>query len=227
MTRTKAKSLLFAAWVSCAILVGAGAAAQDAQMDAPSPGFEEVLATCSTCHGTDGMGNPALNAPRLAGQNERYLAEQMIHFANGLRGQHPDDLIGYTMVPWVAELDEATILELAAHFADYDKPVLVPDPDPSEDTAVSRGMVFFNGNCLACHASPAKGADAIYVPNLAILDGAYLKRQLIAYRNGWRGGEGASTRAAGMRQLAFQFSDERTIDDVVAYLGTAKEVPEE
>ena len=180
------------------------------------PSLNETLSTCVSCHGENGVGT--LAAPRLAGQNERYLREQMEHFKNGLRGQHPDDAMGQSMVEWVADLDTARIAALAAHFSALEKPRLGADPAAGADTPAARGMVFFQNNCQSCHASRHKGADSIYVPNVAILDAEYLKRQIDGYRQGWRGGQEASSRAKSMRQMAYQFTDDRTVDDVVAYL---------
>ncbi|MEE4661085.1 MAG: c-type cytochrome, partial [Halieaceae bacterium] len=53
--------------------------------------------TCIACHGADGAGNPALNAPALAGQDAAYLARQITHFKAGVRGSDPRDTIGRQM----------------------------------------------------------------------------------------------------------------------------------
>ena len=45
-------------------------------------------ALCGTCHGQNGKGNinPAMPAPRLAGQADFYIVEQLKNFKNGHRG---------------------------------------------------------------------------------------------------------------------------------------------
>jgi cytochrome c oxidase subunit 2 len=49
------------------------------------------------CHGGDGMGRQALNAPRIAGSSDWYLARQLQYFKDGVRGSHPDDFYGFQM----------------------------------------------------------------------------------------------------------------------------------
>jgi cytochrome c oxidase subunit 2 len=52
---------------------------------------------CAYCHGGDGMGRQALNAPRLAGSSDWYLARQLENFKEGVRGAHQKDYYGYQM----------------------------------------------------------------------------------------------------------------------------------
>ena len=52
---------------------------------------------CGGCHGPAAEGNAALNAPRLAGTDDWYLARQFENFRSGLRGSHPDDRFGAQM----------------------------------------------------------------------------------------------------------------------------------
>lgn len=59
---------------------------------------------CAACHGPDGMGNEALNAPRLAGQHDWYLKRQLQAYKSGLRGTHPKDTFGAQMRPMAMTL---------------------------------------------------------------------------------------------------------------------------
>jgi cytochrome c oxidase subunit 2 len=54
--------------------------------------------TCGTCHGADGRGMQATNAPRLKGMSDWYLVTQLKNFKQGIRGAHPKDLYGPQMV---------------------------------------------------------------------------------------------------------------------------------
>lgn len=54
-------------------------------------------AICAACHGADGKGNEALNAPRLVGVDDWYLIDQYKNFRDGLRGDHKDDTFGSQM----------------------------------------------------------------------------------------------------------------------------------
>jgi len=58
---------------------------------------EAHYVACGICHGQQGEGNPGLNAPRLAGQNDWYLKRQLQNFSDGTRGLHPQDLYGRQM----------------------------------------------------------------------------------------------------------------------------------
>lgn len=52
---------------------------------------------CGACHGGKAEGNPALNAPRLAGLDAAYLKRQFAHFRDGVRGTNPQDVPGRQM----------------------------------------------------------------------------------------------------------------------------------
>jgi cytochrome c oxidase subunit II len=67
-------------------------------------------ATCAACHGSDGRGIQAMNAPRLAGMSDWYLVTQLNNFKQGIRGAHPEDMYGPQMASMAAILadDQAT-----------------------------------------------------------------------------------------------------------------------
>jgi cytochrome c oxidase subunit 2 len=52
---------------------------------------------CGACHGGKAEGNPALQAPRLAGLDAAYIKRQFAHFRAGLRGTDPRDAPGRQM----------------------------------------------------------------------------------------------------------------------------------
>ena len=67
----------------------------------PSPvtenGRNYFNAICSACHGSNGFGNEALAAPRLAGLPAAYAARQFAAFKSGRRGAQPGDRFGAQM----------------------------------------------------------------------------------------------------------------------------------
>jgi cytochrome c oxidase subunit 2 len=71
---------------------------------------------CAYCHGKDGMGNQAVNAPRYAGMSDWYLVRQLQNFKSGVRGAHPQDYYGMQMgfMGRILEDDEA-INDLVAY----------------------------------------------------------------------------------------------------------------
>ena len=58
----------------------------------------DLYANCAVCHGADGEGIWALNAPALAGQSDWYLVTQLRNFREEIRGAHPMDLYGDQMM---------------------------------------------------------------------------------------------------------------------------------
>ena len=52
---------------------------------------------CAYCHGGDGMGIQAMNAPRAAGMSDWYMARQLQNFKDDVRGGHPQDYNGKQM----------------------------------------------------------------------------------------------------------------------------------
>ena len=58
-----------------------------------------AYALCVACHGANGEGNKALNAPRLSGQHDWYTVRQLQNFKAGIRGAHAKDIYGQQMRP--------------------------------------------------------------------------------------------------------------------------------
>jgi cytochrome c oxidase subunit 2 len=71
---------------------------------------QKLYVTCGACHGADGRGMQATNAPRLAGMSDWYLVTQLKNFKQGIRGAHPKDMYGPQMALMAAILadDQAT-----------------------------------------------------------------------------------------------------------------------
>lgn len=73
-------------------------------------------AVCGSCHGPNGEGMEALNAPKIAGQQEWYTIRQLQNFKNGVRGTDPKDTFGMQMAPMAATLPtEQAIEDVAAY----------------------------------------------------------------------------------------------------------------
>jgi cytochrome c oxidase subunit 2 len=72
--------------------------------------------TCGACHGAKAQGNYALQAPRLAGQDDWYLKRQLENFRRGVRGAHEGDTYGHQMVLMARALqNEQSIDDLLAY----------------------------------------------------------------------------------------------------------------
>ena len=70
---------------------------------------KSLYAACGACHGADGKGNQALNAPPIGLLQSWYIERQLHKFRNGIRGAHPDDTTGQQMAPMAKTIpnDEA------------------------------------------------------------------------------------------------------------------------
>ena len=67
---------------------------------------EELYETCRNCHGSEGQGIWAMNAPRAAGMDDWYIAAQLRNFRDGIRGAHEDDPYGRQMAQIAQMLDD-------------------------------------------------------------------------------------------------------------------------
>ena len=57
-----------------------------------------LFSNCAYCHGDNGEGKFALNAPKLAGLQPWYLKRQINNYQQSIRGAHPQDLYGNQMI---------------------------------------------------------------------------------------------------------------------------------
>ncbi|WP_424126671.1 c-type cytochrome [Roseiarcus sp.] len=65
--------------------------------------------TCAVCHGIDGLAKIP-DAPNLAGQNERYLIEQLSAFQAGIRNNEMMSIV-------IKDLSQTDIEDLAAYYS--------------------------------------------------------------------------------------------------------------
>ena len=182
---------------------------------AADPGAGKALyAPCAACHGADGAGNPALNSPALAGQSADYLARQIAHFQSGVRGSDPRDTYGRQMQGMAATLaGPDAIANVVAFIGTLPAPVT-----ETVEHDVRNGEVQYNAACGACHGPTAGGNDSLNSPNLAILDGAYLRRQHQAFKDGVRGSHPDDKYGPQMQMMATMLSSEKDLDDVIGFI---------
>ena len=77
---------------------------------------ERLYRVCAYCHGADGMGIQAVNAPRTAGMTDWYIARQLQYFKNGVRGSDRGDAYGHQMQLLATSLrDEQAINDVVAY----------------------------------------------------------------------------------------------------------------
>ncbi len=79
---------------------------------------QTLYRNCGICHGNDGLGIWNMGAPRLVGMDADYMATQLRHFRDGLRGAHRDDRHGQQMAAMAAILrTDQAIDDVVAYIA--------------------------------------------------------------------------------------------------------------
>jgi cytochrome c oxidase subunit 2 len=182
---------------------------------------QALYAVCAGCHGAQGEGNVALNAPKLAGQGDWYLKRQLVLYKEGARGTHPKDEYGKMMAPMAATLaDQAAIDNVAAYIRTLpDKPAAVTvrgNPKNGEQRYVT---------CGACHGPDGRGLQSANAPRLKGMSDWYMARQLKNFREGVRGGHPKDMHGSQMALFAAILSDDRAVSDVIAYIDTLEDRP--
>jgi cytochrome c oxidase subunit 2 len=177
---------------------------------------QAAYAVCSACHGPQGQGNQALNAPKLSSQASWYLARQLQHFKQGIRGASDQDVYAKQMIPMAATLaDEAAVNNVAAYISS------LPDEAPKATLAgdPERGKSLY-ATCAGCHGNAGQGIWSTNAPRLAHMSDWYLARQIRNFQQGIRGGHPQDFYGAQMVMMAKILPDERAVNDLLAYVHT-------
>ena len=177
---------------------------------------QALYALCTACHGPQGEGMQMLNAPKLAGQEPGYLARQLKNYKNGQRGTHEEDIYGRQMVPFAMSLaNEAAINNVVAYIE-----TLPSEPQPDTIAGdVERGKSLYT-TCAICHGTKGEGIWSQKAPALKDMSDWDLKRQLQNFSSGIRGAHSQDFYGKQMGMMASALVNERTMDDVVAYINT-------
>lgn len=180
---------------------------------------QAMYAVCAACHGANGEGNVALNAPKLAGQEAWYTRRQIAYFKSGVRGSQPGDTYGPQMAPMAATLaTDALVSNVAAYIES------MPDVAVAETVAgnVDVGRALFEPTCGICHSAEGEGIWAVNAPKLAGMSDWYLVRQLQYFKSGARGAHPGDEYGFQMTSMVTALKDDSAINDVVAYINTLK-----
>ena len=179
--------------------------------DALVPASAMAQQVCSNCHGLDGN-STSPNFPRLAGQSEAYLVEQLKAF----RGHGRLDPAGFEYMWGLSRhLTDAQVEGLAAYFSSQ---VATPNAAHADPQLAARGKALFeNGKpdknlpaCNVCHGDKAQG-NANF-PRLAGQHADYLEKQLEVFQRTDQRPEGAV-----MKSIA-HLLDTADVHAVAAYL---------
>ena len=195
-----------------------GRQATYAQVSARAPADagagKSLYATCAACHGQQGEGNLAMNAPKLSGQPAWYLERQLKHFKQGARGTHEKDTFGKVMAPMAATLaDDGAIANVSAFIAGLPDTPAAPTIQGNADHGGRR-----YATCAACHGAKGQGNAATNAPPLKGMSDWYMARQLKNFRQGVRGAHAEDPHGAQMALIAAMLADDAAIGDVIAYI---------
>ncbi len=193
----------------------------------------QAVASCVACHGDKGNSMAPI-FPKLAGQNEKYLAKQLYDFKLHKR-KNP------TMEGLAAGLDEKAIAEIAAYYSAQKIQATAPLPDDEDDDEddeeesdsdstnteelVKKGQVLYlYGNletkvpaCSACHAPEGMGNALAGFPALKNQHATYLVSSLKQFREGERNND-----STGMMHMSAKRMSTEEINAVSTYLANLK-----
>ncbi len=144
----------------------------------------ELAEICAACHGQDGNSSVS-NWPKIAGQHPDYAARQSRLIREQMRDV-PE------MYPMVMNLSDQDLLDLAAHFAQFDI-----EPGVADEALVERGQTLFQAgdmeagipSCSGCHGPAGDGIPGAHYPKLRGQHADYTADRLQRYRSGEHNGE--------------------------------------
>jgi cytochrome c553 len=171
-------AFIYVIYAQASVAIAAGDAEAGKQKSEP----------CAACHGVGGISaNPAW--PKLAGQGEKYLVDQLQLFRNKTR-------VNTLMNPQAENLTDQDIEDLAAYYSSQPINAGSADPDKEfqgEKLYVIGERIYRGGNletgvpaCMSCHAPNGLGNAPAKFPQLAGQHALYIASQLRAYRSGAR-----------------------------------------
>ena len=181
---------------------------------------EDLYDGCVQCHGVNGEGNPAVEAPAIAGLERWYVKRQLRGFQKGYRGFHPGDLAGKRMYPMARALDTDEKVDIVANYVASMEPT---NPATTlEGGNPETGKIYYAA-CVQCHGENALGNLDEFGPPLAGANDWYLLTQLKNFKAGVRGTQPGDAMGAKMRPFSMTLPTEQAMKDVIAYIGSLSE----
>lgn len=157
------------------------------------------IAVCGACHGPDGN-SLAANFPKLAGQGQRYLLKQLHEIKDGKR-------VVLEMTGLLTNLNDQDLADIAAFYS-----AQKPSIGAADEKLVAQGEALFRGGklsqgmpaCTGCHSPDGVGNAPAGFPHLGGQHADYIKKQLLAFREGERTNDGDTM---VMRSIAAKLSN--------------------
>lgn len=175
-----------------------------------------AYAVCAACHGQNGEGNVAMNAPKLAGQETWYIKRQLDAYRSGMRGTASGDTYGMQMRPMAMAVADPTA---EANLLAYIATMPVADSPPTVTGDVAAGKTGYMV-CAACHGQKGEGNEQLGGPKLAGQNDWYLARQIHNFNDGKRGYDSKDMYGMQMKPMAAMLRSDEAVNNVVAYINT-------
>jgi cytochrome c553 len=171
--------------LSALLLIGVNLHADETEIEKAlrlSPDIDngkKAYELCATCHLENGWGKPDGSFPVIAGQHRKVLIKQLAD----IRARNRENP---TMYPFT---DPETIggVQAIADVTEYIS-TLAPNPEPGigEGQDLDRAEELYRENCLMCHGKDGLGNADAFFPRLQGQHHAYLVRQMLWIRDGFR-----------------------------------------
>ncbi len=143
----------------------------------------QLVESCAACHGVDGN-SISTDWPNIAGQNQRYLYEQLKYFRDGDRM----NALMMSVTPYLQTLTDDDLLDIAAFYSGNNAAVGQAKDD--EELLALGAQLYRFGNikkqipaCTSCHAVYGQGNRLAGYPAVAGQQVGYLTSSLKAYRS--------------------------------------------
>jgi cytochrome c553 len=167
-------------------------------------GGKSKTQVCASCHGETGNGVPDMpDQPKLAGQHQKYLTQQMRDFKQGAAGLRPNGI----MLGFMQNLSDQDLQDIAAYYAAQTATVgTVPAAFLALGQQIYRGGILKKNipACAACHGSTGGGNALMNAPALSGQNPNYIIAQMQAFKIDAR----KNDPNAMMRDIAKKMSDE-------------------
>ena len=173
-----------------------------------------LVESCAACHGSDGN-SVSSDWPKLAGQNQRYLYEQLQYFRDGER----NNALMMAVIPYLNTLKDEELLDMAAF---YESNETSRGQAKNDEELLSLGTSLYRfGNikegipaCTECHSVDGQGNYLAGFPSVAGQQVGYLTTTLKAYRSKERN---AGEQSLVMQSIAQNLTD-NDIDALANYM---------
>ncbi len=161
---------------------------------------------CAKCHGPEGQGYAADNAPSLV-TTEFLESATDVYIAQSIAAGRPGSSMGAYSTQMGGPLDDAAVRRVTQWIRSRGPVSLALEPANPGD--VARGAKLYDQNCKTCHGDTKVRADFVHLANvrfLEIADDKFVRHAIVHGRTG--------TRMAAFGAVL----QPQQIDDVVAYV---------